>query len=397
MARHLFFQMGSNQNLSLQEIESVFQKEYEVFSQFAFLELSLRTAKQKFYEMGGSVRMGEVLGETHSFEVLMDEVSSFLQSKIIEGTKMRVGLFFSGKNGWKKYGISLQKKLKAESKKNEFSLRVVNRGPHNLDTFAVKKEKLLEKGNSEICIISLPKGWAWGRTLAVQDAEGFSFRDMKKPVRDMQVGMLPPKLARIMLNLSRGEEGDLPEKVYDPFCGTGTVLLEALSLDLKISGSDLSSAMVQSTKQNTEWYFRTINESSDNRSPFFMNDIFLKDATHVFTPDQQKKVKNSVIVAEGFLGKIFHQPVSKKVYESQKEELFPLYRQMIFQVSQIGITTIVFGFPFWQGKEKNEYFSFVSEIIAFAEKMKWAQKGESIRYLRDGQVVGREIVVLRKK
>jgi len=212
----------------------------------------------------------------------------------------------------------------------------------------------------------------------------------------MQVGMLPPKLARIMINLSRTPEGHLPEKIYDPFCGTGTVLLEALSLGIQIAGSDLSEKMITATKKNTQWYYRSQHPEADNRKPFFVSDIFVKDATHSFSKETQRKISNSTIVAEGFLGKIFSRPITPKLYTVQKEHLFPLYRQMIFQLSNTNISKIVFGFPFWRGQKSQEYFSFVEELTQFAIKLGWTEKISPLRYLREEQVVGREIVVWEK-
>jgi hypothetical protein len=40
----------------------------------------------------------------------------------------------------------------------------------------------------------------------VQDIDAYAERDFERPMRDAFVGMLPPKLAQIMLNLAVGEE-----------------------------------------------------------------------------------------------------------------------------------------------------------------------------------------------
>ena len=50
----------------------------------------------------------------------------------------------------------------------------------------------------------------FGHTIFVQDIYGYSNRDYGK-LRDMNIGMLPPKLAQMMINLSSGT------KIYDPF------------------------------------------------------------------------------------------------------------------------------------------------------------------------------------
>ena len=62
----------------------------------------------------------------------------------------------------------------------------------------------------------------WYVSIGVQDINAYTKRDQMRPARDAKVGMLPPKLAQILINLC----GILPEgaRVLDPFCGTGVVL-----------------------------------------------------------------------------------------------------------------------------------------------------------------------------
>ncbi len=443
---HIFFQLGSQVDISEEELYSTFNTETEIFSGFAFGELPKQKVKKKFDELGGIMRAGVVLGEEKSFEGVQKGITEHVIRNAKKGKKMKIGIFIGSKQGWKNFGIGLQKTIKQASKgdeyeENKFSVRIVNRDAKNLDSYAVHKEKLLEKGNFEYVCIPLPTGWAWGISIGVQKAFDFAARDMKKPVRDMKVGLMPPKLARIMINMTRDESGNLPAKIYDPFCGMGTVLLEGMSLGLKVAGSDLSKKMVEATKKNTQWYFNyqeraqrmnmtaeekaerdtrfkqlgkeqkydkfnefNIDEdyinnkksTEEKRDPFFLRDIFIKDATKSFYPDQQKKINKSVIVGEGFLGKIFHKPINETQYSIQKEELFPMYRQFLFQISKENISKIVFAFPFWQGEDKKTY-SFVSELIEFVEKLGLKLIKSPIRYIREGQVVGREIVTFEKK
>jgi tRNA (guanine10-N2)-dimethyltransferase len=56
-----------------------------------------------------------------------------------------------------------------------------------------------------------------------------------------------PKLARACVNLSGIKER---EKLYDPFCGTGGMLIEAGMIGCKIWGSDISKDMLKKTEIN---------------------------------------------------------------------------------------------------------------------------------------------------
>jgi len=58
---------------------------------------------------------------------------------------------------------------------------------------------------------------------------------------------MPPKMARCMVNLARSKSGDL---VLDPFCGTGSFLVEAGLIGCRIIGFDVKRRMVEGCIQN---------------------------------------------------------------------------------------------------------------------------------------------------
>ncbi len=59
---------------------------------------------------------------------------------------------------------------------------------------------------------------------------------------------LHPKLARALVNLSKGK------KIVDPFCGTGGILIEAGLIGKKIIGMDIDQKMLERTRTNLEHY-----------------------------------------------------------------------------------------------------------------------------------------------
>ena len=93
------------------------------------------------------------------------------------------------------------------------SVRLVNTENSNINAASFKKERLA-KSQHEYSIIALENVTYIGRTLACQDIDAYSHRDTAKS-RDMIVGMMPPKLTQIMLNLALS---DKYQTVYDPFC-----------------------------------------------------------------------------------------------------------------------------------------------------------------------------------
>lgn len=60
---------------------------------------------------------------------------------------------------------------------------------------------------------------------------------------------LHPKFARALVNLTRVRED---ERLLDPFCGTGAVLVEADMIGLKAVGTDLSEKMILGARKNLD-------------------------------------------------------------------------------------------------------------------------------------------------
>src|SRR6185503_11866116 len=133
------------------------------------------------------------------------------------------------------------------------------------------------------------------QTLFVQDIEAYGARDQARPARDARVGMLPPKLAQIMLNLSAGplraSTDDLTRlRVLDPCCGTGVILQEALLMGYSVMGTDIEPRMTEYSKRNLKWLFEKY-PSLDGQV-----DIETADATSYQWPGF------STIASEVFLG-----------------------------------------------------------------------------------------------
>ncbi len=62
---------------------------------------------------------------------------------------------------------------------------------------------------------------------------------------------LHPKFARALVNLTEVKRG---QRLLDPFCGTGGILLEAALIGAKVFGSDISSEMVTGCKKNLDHF-----------------------------------------------------------------------------------------------------------------------------------------------
>jgi len=74
-------------------------------------------------------------------------------------------------------------------------------------------------------------------------------RPRKRPF--FQPSAMPAKLARCMVNLTRARVGDL---VFDPFCGTGTFLIEAGLIGCRLVGCDAQRHMVEGSLRNLRYF-----------------------------------------------------------------------------------------------------------------------------------------------
>jgi len=86
----------------------------------------------------------------------------------------------------------------------------------------------------------------FGRVYSRIDRGGFDARNpMRRPF--FHPGVMMPRMGRALVNISLVSPG---ETVYDPFCGTGGILLEAREIGVRVLGSDFDPAMVAGYRQN---------------------------------------------------------------------------------------------------------------------------------------------------
>jgi len=254
--------------------------------------------------LGGSIKIVRIFQEGVRPEQFAPVISEFLIKEFTDADqKMLYGLsvhsFAHQDEGVIRKTLNLVKKdLVAAGRKSRF----INKNFKNLESAAIKGEKLLQKGK-EIIIINGKHKTFIGETVAIQDFEAYSHRDYNRPARDAKIGMLPPKLAQIMINLSGKNTLAKPPKatlnLYDPFVGTGTVLTEGLLLGFSLVGSDISDAILKKTKANVEWL------RNNNFDPAQKMYLFCKDATKL--TDQDLNLPIHAVVTETYLGP----PVSK--------------------------------------------------------------------------------------
>lgn len=381
MATHQYaFILGNHPELSFLEIERVLEQQKTVEQinhrhHVAVVTTNAPLQHQALMErLGGTIKIVEMVG---SFDE--EKIVDWLYEQINTNTKFNFGFSLypseegvKTKKDWKALttlGLTIKKILKAE----EISSRFVQSKEVTLSSVIVQKERLLKNG-VDIVLLKSHSGIEFGKTVAVQPFESFSKRDYGRPQRDHRSGMLPPKVARMMLNIARSKGTD---RILDPFCGSGTVLQEALLLGYKnVVGTDITKKSINDTRKNLEWLKLPAAELhvSDVRS---INNTIKSGSIHC-------------IVAEGYLGT----PKPKSV-AAEMQELTELYRNAFGSLARVMVPggTMVLALPAWVTKQGLTTLT-VDESI---KKAGFKQFHEPLLYGREGASVKRHIHFLQKR
>ena len=212
------FILGNNPLLSLAEIFSISAVEKVDLDIIDLMHDILIVSTDKELDplqwqhmLGGSIKVGVIFKTVKSLQALTETIESssideipFAQKdkKIIYGSSMYGNVPKTFSKNLKRAGIEMKKKLRAKG----HSCRFVTNDSGTLTSVQVVKNKLIERG-VELLVISGLHAFYLGKTIGVQDFEGYSLRDYGRPDRDAKSGMLPPKLAKLMVNLSPDRRG----------------------------------------------------------------------------------------------------------------------------------------------------------------------------------------------
>ena len=338
--------------------------------------------------------------------------------------KIVMGISDYGANPSKRRAFETAKKLKRELSKRGRSVRILPNRAAAISTAAAIHNRLGRKENRVELLLVGDKVY---RSVGSQNIDAYARRDQGRPARDARVGMLPPKLAQILINLCGPLEKNAT--ILDAFCGTGVVLQEALLMGHNAYGSDLSEKMVQYSKRNLEFLgFRGYSEEDFGEGfktedgPVFRVEV--GDATGAKWVDEEKRIDRngriSAAVSEIYLGRPFSQVPSERAFREERENckaiLLGFLRNLAGQI-ETG-TPVVLAVPAWLRRD-GEYEKLVEgenartggerairgenandkntldEIRRLGYNVEKSGSGGLV-YARPGQIVAREILILRK-
>lgn len=387
--------LGRQPKLGLAELESLYgSKAVKPVDNIAAL-LDKDPAEVAFAFLGGTVKFCKVLTELDT--VSWPDVQKFLVSavpqhaKMLPEGKLRLGLSVYGLNAKPSQitGAALEVK---KALKNNRSVRVVPNKESSLNSAQVLHNQLTSELGWELVFVRNGGKTLVAQTIAEQDIEAYAKRDHGRPKRDAKVGMLPPKLAQIIINLASGEAlapgcgptAPIDKTLLDPFCGTGVILQEALLMGYKVIGTDLEPRMIEYSQENLEW----LDVDSKNWR------LEVGDAT------EKQWSGFDLIASEAYLGQPFSSPPPTSKLDQVIQDVNTItkkFLQNLAKQTEPGFR-LCLAVPAWRIGHNFRHLPLIDHLTDMGyNRMSFVHAGgNDLIYHREGQVVGRELLVLTR-
>jgi len=378
--------------------------------QVAIFETAVELDSEFLNELGGTFILARQIIKS---SVSLNEVPKLLSNELQKAKKGKVMFSLRAVGVAPKSMRDLYRSCKQHLKNNGRPSRYVGTDKKAAPAIVLHANDMIEgKQACEIVILRDEEGELWiGRTVGAQNVNAYTKRDMEKPVRDTGVGLLPPKLAQILLNfgvfaVAQGKKDKKPPKkfklpklkVLDPFCGTGVIPLECLLRKWPVFASDIALKAVNGCKKNIEW-MRKEEKILKKDCP---SETWKQDATKPF----KLKSKPDVVVTETSLGPNLQKKPTLKDVQKMKTENEALQAAFLKNAAEtLPGVPIVCTLPVWyhsKGKTHLEKIWSAAEEAGYEAVLPYKAPGDasdrtSLVYRRPDQMVGREIVVFVTK
>ncbi len=379
MSNTYFFLIGRTPDLSIKELQAVLPDPNLINLTEELVQAELESDEQAvelFNKLGGSLKVMKQVGVFNQVdeESLLDYIAAYLA----QFPKPTFAIAEINRNNIPKIQNQF---IKNRLKARNIGSRFIDGSRGGLTAAVLTHHDLIE-----LSVIRIDEDTIFTHTLATQDIDDWTLRDRVKPYADRKKGMLPPKLARMMTNLARGdwkkEQGEGNEAkvpfLYDPFCGSGTVLLEALMLNLPVAGSDIDQDSVRGSQANLEWFAGAYQREVDGF-------VFYSDATLV-TPEQLVKPVD-ILVTEPFLGKPDPQEMQlPNIFKGLEKLYWGAFRQWTKILNDKAVLVIIFPYV-----EAGKTAYSLEKLIDKLAVLGYTPVSEPIMYHRPQAVVQRQV------
>ncbi len=322
--------------------------------------------------LGGTIKIAQVLTRGSSLDV--DTVSQLLMAEAPGAVVFGMSYVEGEQPVPTKFLANVKERLQQNGRQARF---IAAQHGASLSSVVVAKQQLVE-----LVVVETSDGILIAKTIAVQNADEWNRRDYGRPFADPKAGMLPPKVARMAVNIA-GTGGTL----LDPFCGMGTILAEGMLAGWNVVGSDASKETVEKAQKNLEWLKRGADFN-----------LFVSDATHV--SEHLAPGSIDVIVTEPFMGSTRlggnnDQPHQLQTVKNTIKGLEKLYLGCLkdwHRVLKPG-ARVVMAIPGFQIGAK---FMVVKNVVDRCENLGYTKLAGPIEYSRPQAIVKREFYIFQK-
>lgn len=395
---YIFF-LGRERQLSLAELRAALriasQPEAEDAGAIATLETDTALPENFIDRLGGTDRIAMQIGEFTRVPS-PTEILSAIAADLPKKWKVGVSTFVQSEPvDIARLANELKKAARDQNSRLAFITPSSNRT--QLNAAQVMFNKLDQPPNMELTLLELGGDIVLLKTIQIQDIVAYEKRDTARPARDPKSGMLPPKLAQIMINIAieGAPSGGENIRILDPFCGSGTVLQEGWLMDYKMFGSDVSEQATKASQKNLAWL--TEHFTMDTA---LQPEISQHDTQNSF-PDTWKN-SFSAVVTEPYLGPPVKAPLSPALAEERMQDLAAIYRAAFKHVHPLLMPAGVIAFLFPIFFTKDGWFGMPQNVIDGIQKggyrvvqLDGTARG-SLTYKRPDALVARELFVFRK-
>ncbi len=387
--------MGRQPIIGLAELMSLYGSDVEPVGQQAVI-INRPPADIKFERLGGTVKLCQIQDtlpyddwakiQPAILSWLTDYINQLPAGKITLGISVYGGKLAS--NQIMRMGYTFKQALRQGGR----SIRLVPNAAPQLNSAQLIHNRLLDSHGLEIVVCCKRGKTILANTVNVQNIASYSLRDYDRPKRDARVGMLPPKLAQIMINLASGTTNE-PITVLDPFCGTGVVLQEALLMGYQAYGTDIDPRMIDYSRQNLEWlkFHFNLAELTD---PI----LEVKDTTM-----ETWKAHFDIVVSEILLGPPLTKLPTPDKLQSIRKRCDDVLTKFLKNIApQIPSNThLCLAVPAWQESE-GHFLRLPSldhlSLLGYNQPSFVAQlESAGLIYARTNQRVARELLVITRK
>ncbi|MBA3758638.1 hypothetical protein H0X10_03345 [Candidatus Saccharibacteria bacterium] len=382
--------LGRQSGLGLAELESLLGTEllHPIGKVAAIIDKE--PSEIPFSRLGGTVKLAKMLAVLEMTDwgaiekYLADTIPKHLQF-VPEG-KLKLGISVYGfqltTQKLNASALSLKKIIKATGR----SVRIIPNKELELNTAQVVHNQLVGPTGWELLLIRDESRTILAQTVQIQDIEAYARRDQARPKRDARVGMLPPKLAQIIINLACPPPN---ATILDPFCGTGVVLQESLLMGYSAYGTDLETRMIEYSQTNLDWL------ASRYSLKLETYDLETGDAT-------KHQWRNfDTVAGETYLGRPFSALPRPEILDEVMRDVDLIHKKFLKNLatqakSGLRLTIAV---PAWKTSQGFKHLKTLDSLeeLGYTRTSFVHARNDELVYHRENQIVARELVTLIRK